>query len=240
MGVTVCNRGVSHARPAPSEISPARRLAVAAGIVLMLGLSACVPAKMGPTVQVMPGTGKSFDAFRADQAACEQYADGEVAASRKEANQQAVGTALIGTALGAGLGAAAGDAGVGAAAGAVAGTGIAAGNAQGAAQTIQQRYDISFSQCMYAKGELVPGYEPPPVAPAPEAAAPPPPPKAKYDQTLVSGIQTELARIGLYSGTPDGLFGGRTRGAIKDFQKMKGMPDDGVPTPALLDQLKKS
>src|SRR5579859_7703929 len=117
MGVTVCDRGASHIfRPAPSAINPARRLAVAAGLVLMLGLSACVPAKMGPTVQVMPGTGKSFDAFKADQAACEQYADDQVAAARKEANQQAVGTALVGTALGAGLGAAAGDAGVGAAA----------------------------------------------------------------------------------------------------------------------------
>jgi len=226
-------------QPAPCDMRIGRKMAVAAGIVLMLGLSACVPAKMGPTVQVMPGTGKSFDAFRADQAACEQYADEQVAASRKEANQQAVGTALIGTALGAGLGAAAGDAGVGAAAGAAAGTGIAAGNAQGAAQTIQQRYDIAFSQCMYAKGEAVPGYEPPPVAPAP-APEPPPPPKAKYDEALVSGIQTELARIGLYSGTADGVFGGRTRGAIKDFEKMKGLPVDGVPTSALLDQLKKS
>ena len=228
-------------RPAPYEMHPSRigrKMAMAAGIVLTIGLSACVPAKMGPTVQVMPGTGKSFDTFKADQAACEQYADDQVAAARKEANQQAVGTALVGTALGAGLGAAAGDAGVGAAAGAVAGTGVAAANAQGAAQTIQQRYDIAFSQCMYAKGDLVPGYEPPP-APVPEAA-PPPPPKAKYDQALVSGIQTELARIGLYNGTSDGLFGGRTRGAIKDYQKMKGMPADGVPTPALLDQLKKS
>src|ERR1700759_604227 len=80
-----------------------RRLAAVAGIGMTLGLAACVPAKMGPTVQVMPGTGKSFEQFQADKNACEAYADGEVAGARKEANQQAGGTALLGTALGAGL-----------------------------------------------------------------------------------------------------------------------------------------
>lgn len=214
-----------------------RRLTIAASLVVTLGLGGCVPAKIGPTVQVMPGVGKSFEAFQADQAACEQYANGQVAGARKEANQQAVGTALVGTALGAGLGAAAGDAGLGAAAGGVAGTAAAGSGAQDAAQTIQQRYDIAYSQCMFSKGNQVPGFEPAPVV---EAIPQAPPPKPKYDQALVSGIQTELVRIGLYSGTPDGLFGGRTRGAIKDFQKMKGLPTDGVPTSALLDQLKKN
>jgi peptidoglycan hydrolase-like protein with peptidoglycan-binding domain len=219
-------------------VSAGRRLAVSVAIVLTLGLAGCVPAKMGPTVQVMPGTGKSFEVFQADQAVCEQYANDQVAGARKEANQQAVGTALLGTALGAGLGAAAGSAGTGAAAGAVVGTGIAAGNAQQAGQTIQQQYDNAYSQCMYSRGEQVPGFEPAP--PPPVAAAPAPPPKPMYDKALVSGIQTELVRIGLYSGTPDGQFGGRTRGAIKDFQKLKGLPEDGIPTTALLDKLKSS
>jgi Putative peptidoglycan binding domain len=219
-------------------VSAGRRLAVAAALTLTLGLGGCVSSKMGPTVQVMPGTGKSFEAFQADQAVCEQYANDQVSGARKEANQQAVGTALIGTALGAGLGAAAGSAGTGAAAGAVVGTGIAAGNAQAAGQTIQQQYDNAYSQCMYSKGEQVPGFEPAP--PPPVAAAPAPPPKPMYDKALISGIQTELVRIGLYSGTPDGQFGGRTRGAIKDFQKLKGLPQDGVPTMALLDKLKSS
>jgi peptidoglycan hydrolase-like protein with peptidoglycan-binding domain len=235
MGFGDCGDAYGH------EIQPGsagRRLAVSAAIALTLGLAGCVPAKMGPTIQVMPGTGKSFETFQADQAACEQYADGQVAGARKEANQQAVGTALIGTALGAGLGAAAGNAGTGAAAGAVVGTGVAAGNAQAAGQTIQQQYDNAYSQCMYSRGEQVPGFEPAP--PPPVAVAPAPPPKPMYDKALISGIQTELVRIGLYSGTPDGQFGGRTRGAIKDFQKLKGLPEDGIPTMALLDKLKSS
>jgi hypothetical protein len=215
-----------------------RRLAAVAGIGLTLGLAACVPAKIGPTVNVMPGVGKSFEQFQADKNACQAYADGEVAGARKQANQQAVGTALVGAALGAGLGAAAGNAGVGAAAGATAGTGIAAGNAQDAALTIQQQYDNAYSQCMYAKGEQVDGYAPP--APPPPPPEPPAPAKPKYDAALISEIQGELARIGLYSGAPDGAFGGRTRAAIKDFEKMKGLPTDGVPSRSLLDQLKKS
>lgn len=227
-------------RPAPTPISfgnVRRRLAVAAGIGLTLSLAACVPAQMGPTVNVMPGAGKSFEQFQADQAACKAYANDQVAGARKQANQQAVGTALIGTALGAGLGAAAGNAGVGAAAGAAAGTGVAAGNAQNAALTIQQQYDNAYSQCMYAKGEQVEGFAPPAPPPPPE---PPAPPKPKYDPALISEIQGELSRIGLYSGAPDGAFGGRTRAAIKDFEKMKGLPTDGLPSRALLDQLKKS
>ena len=242
MGFGDCGRNYSSVlRHDPASALPghiARRLAAVAGIGLTLGLGACVPAKMGPTVQVLPGTGKSFEMFQADKNACEAYADGEVAGARKQANQQAVGTALVGAALGAGLGAAAGNAGAGAAAGAAAGTGIAAGNAQNAALTIQQQYDNAFSQCMYAKGEQVEGYVPP--APPPPPPEPPAPPKPKYDPALISEIQGELARIGLYSGAPDGAFGARTRGAIKDFEKMKGLPTDGVPSRALLDQLKKS
>lgn len=243
MGLGNRGRDFNHVfLPAPLPISlrnAGRRLAVMAGIGLTLGLAACVPAKMGPTVNVMPGDGKSFDQFQADKSACEAYADGEVAGARKQANQQAVGTALLGSALGAGLGAAAGNAGAGAAAGAAVGTGVAAGNAQNATLTIQQQYDNAYSQCMYSKGEQVPGFTPPPPPPAP-AVEPPAPAKPKYDPALISEIQTELTRIGLYSGTPDGAYGGRTRGAIKDFQKMKGLPTDGVPSKALLDQLKKS
>src|SRR6201996_7615806 len=149
MGFGDCSRKYSPVvRPVPASISLAsillahfgRRLAAVAGIGLTLGLAACVPNKMGPTVQVMPGAGKSFADFQADQAACETYADGQVAGARKQANQQAVGTALLGSALGAGLGAAAGNAGAGAAAGAAVGTGVAATNAQDATLTIQQQY----------------------------------------------------------------------------------------------------
>ena len=54
-----------------------------------------------------------------------------------------------------------------------------ANNAQG---SLQQRYDVAYSQCMYAKGNQVPGFAapgaPPPPPPPPNYAAPssPPPP----------------------------------------------------------------
>jgi hypothetical protein len=194
---------------------------------------------MGPTVQVMPGPNKSFEAFQADQAACKQYADQETAAARKDANNTAVGTAFIGTAVGAAVGASAGNAGAGAAGGSVLGTVAAGAGAQDAATTIQQRYDIAYEQCMYSKGDQVPGYETV-AAPAPPPIAPPQPPKPKYDPALVSAIQTELARIGLYGGAPDGAYGPRTRGAIADFEKTKGLPVEGIPSQAVLAQLKQS
>lgn len=137
-------------------------LATLAGLGLLAG---CVTTPMGPTVAVMPGPGKSFDAFRADDAACRQFAGQQVAGGAEAANNQAVGTAAIGTAIGAGLGAAVGGgrgAAVGAATGATAGTAIGAGNAQQAQMSLQQRYDIAYTQCMYAKGEQVPGQPPAP------------------------------------------------------------------------------
>jgi len=141
-------------------------------------LAGCAQTPMGPTVQVMPGPGKSFDAFQADQANCKGYAAGQVQGQADAANQQAVGAGVLGTVLGAGLGAAiggaAGNAGAGAAIGAASGAGL--GTAYGAngssyaQMSIQQQYDAAFSQCMYAKGEQVPGF-----APLAPIAAPPPP-----------------------------------------------------------------
>ena len=119
---------------------------------------------MGPTVQVMPGRGKTFETFQSDQAGCKSYAAGQVSGQAEAANQRAVGAALLttvlGAGLGAGIGAAAGDAGAGAAIGAAAGAGggtaFGAGNSANDQASIQQQYDNAFSQCMYAKGEQVP------------------------------------------------------------------------------------
>ncbi len=101
-----------------------------AAIVVLAG---CVQQPMGPTVSVMPAPNKPFDVFAADQAACKQFAEQQVAGGASQANTQQVGTAVVGTALGAGLGAAAGGgqgAGVGAAMGAITGTAVGAGPAQ--------------------------------------------------------------------------------------------------------------
>jgi len=72
------------------------------------GLAACAQAPMGPTVQVLPGARKSFEAFQLDAATCQQYAQGQVAGQAEAANNRAIGGAVLGTVLGAGLGAAVG------------------------------------------------------------------------------------------------------------------------------------
>jgi len=146
-------------------------------------LEGCVSTPMGPTVAVMPGPGKPFEAFQADQAQCKQYAEQQVAGGAQQANDQQLLTGLGGTLLGAGLGGAIGGgrgAGIGAAGGAVAGTVVGAGPAQHAQYSLQQRYDIAYSQCMYAHGNVVPSYGPPPNAPPPRGYYPPPPPPGSY------------------------------------------------------------
>jgi uncharacterized protein YcfJ len=216
--------------------------ATIAGLTLAALLSACAAPPMGPTVSVMPAPGKPFDVFSQEQSYCKNYAQGQVAGAVNQANNQAVGTAAVGTALGAGLGAAVGGgrgAGVGAASGAVLGTSVAADNAAAAQGTIQQQYDNAYSQCMYSKGNQVEGYAPP-------ASALPPPPMAviptgpHYDPGLVAAIQTELSRIGLLSGRADGAYGPKTHGAIVDYEKMRGLPRDGIPSPGLLDDLRRN
>jgi hypothetical protein len=137
---------------------------------LML-LQACTSEPMGPSIAVMPAPGKPFDVFQGDQALCKQYADGQVRGGAQSANNKQVGTAILGTVLGAGLGAAIGGghgAAIGAGAGAVGGTAVGAGPAAGAQYSLQQRYDIAYSQCMYSRGNQVPGFQP--------VSAPPPPP----------------------------------------------------------------
>ena len=83
-------------------------------------LAACAQTPMGPTVQVMPGPGKSFDAFNYNQSVCKQFAAQAVAGQAENANTRGVGAAALTTVLGAGLGAAIGG-GRGAAIGAASG-----------------------------------------------------------------------------------------------------------------------
>jgi hypothetical protein len=137
-------------------------------LALATTLAACVAPPPGPTIPVAPGPGKSFDAFSADQNVCAQYAGSQTAGAAAAANNQAVGTAIIGTALGAGLGAAIGGgrgAAIGAASGAAAGTVYGAGGAAYAQMSLQQQYDVMYGECMMAHGNQVPGFAPPPGAP---------------------------------------------------------------------------
>ncbi len=141
----------------------------------MVLLAACTPAPQGPTVPVMPGPNKPFQVFQEDQAVCNQYAQQVIGPAQQELQNQQIGSAIIGTALGAGIGAAAGGgqgAAIGAGAGALAGTAYGANSSQYQAMNMQQRYDMAYSECMYSRGNQVPGFAPPPNYPYP-----PPPPR---------------------------------------------------------------
>jgi hypothetical protein len=145
-------------------------------LAVALLASGCVQQPAGPMVAVMPAPYKPFEVFQQDQSVCMGYANQMVAGGAQYANNDAFGTAALGTLLGAGLGAAIGaasgaagiGAAIGAASGAVVGTSAASGPAYGSQYGLQQRYDWAYSQCMYAKGNQVPGFQPP--------SAPPPPP----------------------------------------------------------------
>ena len=153
-----------------------------ASMAVLLAVSGCAQPPLGPSINVMPGPNKPFDAFQNDQAICRQFADQQVGgganAQNTEVNQTLIGTG-VGALLGAGLGAAIGGgqgAAIGAGAGALGGTAIGASQAQGTGMTVQRRYDIAYSQCMYSRGNQVPGY----VQPGPAVAPPPPPPPPGY------------------------------------------------------------
>ena len=138
-------------------------------MAMAISLTACVAPPLGPSIPVAPGANKSFDGFAADQAACQQYAAAQTAPAAYAANNQAVGGAILSTALGAGLGAAIGGghgAAIGAASGAALGT-VAGASGSGFAQmSLQQQYDVLYAQCMSAHGNSVPGFSPPPACTA--------------------------------------------------------------------------
>lgn len=159
-------------------------------LALGLGLSACATVPTGPDVMVLPGTGKSFGQFQADDASCRSWAALQTGTSRERAATRsgvaaaAVGTA-VGAAAGAAIGGAAGSAGAGAAIGAgsglLLGSAVGADRAWGAESTIQRRYDTAYMQCMYANGNRIPvpggaatGYLPRSAS----RSVPPPPPRS--------------------------------------------------------------
>ncbi len=161
---------------------PRRCLLLLESAALLLGGCAVLPP--GPSVMVLPAPGKPFEQFQTEDAACRQWASQQIGVSPAPAGQNtAVGAlagAALGTAVGGALGSASGHAGTGAAIGA--GTGVLAGTAVGASADqaygwdAQRRYDIAYQQCMYAKGNQLPGTGPR----APQLSAlpgyPPPPP----------------------------------------------------------------
>jgi len=124
-------------------------------------LVACVSLPSGPSVMTLPGSGKSFEQFRYDDYDCRRYAYEQVGGitPRQSAQASGVKSAAIGAGLGAAAGAAiagGGGAAIGAGTGLLAGGRAGSGTASTSAYVNQQRYDISYIQCMYAKGHRVP------------------------------------------------------------------------------------
>ena len=158
-------------------------------VVLLLGmalLSACVVVPTGPNVLVLPTVGKPLDLFQTEEGGCRRYARSQIGVAPEEAATQSVVTSatvgtVVGAAAGAVIGAAAGNPGAGAAIGA--GSGLLVGGASGvqasavSGATLQSRYNTAYIQCMYAKGNHVPGVV---TAPVHRYAPPPPPPGAFY------------------------------------------------------------
>jgi len=162
-----------------------RKTAFASACAALL-LGACASAPTGPSVMVLPGTGMSFDRFRADDYECRQFAGAQVGGTSAEraSSDASVKSAAIGTAVGAVAGALIGGghqgAAVGAGTGLVVGAAAGSGAAQDSAYSLQQRYDIGYLQCMYAKGNRIPvagRFEPAPSYGRRSYAPPPPPPR---------------------------------------------------------------
>jgi len=146
-------------------------------VVLGVALAGCASTPVGPSVAIMPEPGKPFDQFRLDNAECMAFARQQIGVDPNEvAREQVVTGAVAGAALGAASGALVGH-GHERSAESMAGAGLIVGSAAGAnaanlsAMSIQRRYDLAYQQCMYAKGNQVPGYA------SPRYIPPPPPPR---------------------------------------------------------------
>ncbi len=172
-----------------NTFSRCRLVMVIAGAIVT---GACTTIPTGPSVLVLPGTGKSFDQFQIDDMRCRDYALVQIGGKTpsQASIDSGVASAAIGTAIGTAAGAAIGGsrgAGVGAGSGLVIGSAAGVGASEGSFYANQRRYDMGYQQCMYAMGHRIPvsgrfttesarDALPPP--PPPPAGTPPPPPPA--------------------------------------------------------------
>lgn len=147
-------------------------------------LAACAQMPTAPTIAVMPAPGMPFDVFQQDNAVCQLYARQSLGGNASAANSQVATGAVAGTAVGAAAGALiggnSGAAGAGAATGLLFGTAMGASSANETTYGLQRRYNIAYAQCMYAKGNQVPGYSAPQYVPPPPPGVQPPPSGGSY------------------------------------------------------------
>lgn len=159
------------------------RLAPLAALLLA---TACTTMPSGPSMLVLPGSTKNFDQFRMDDVDCRQYASYQIGGTtpNQAGIDSGVRSAALGTVLGAAVGAAVGgrdSTAIGAGTGLLVGSSAGAGSAQVSSYNLQRRYDNSYVQCMYSKGNRVPSsgrnmMESSPSYPPPAAGYPVPPP----------------------------------------------------------------
>jgi outer membrane lipoprotein SlyB len=143
------------------EISMNTIKSISLPVLSALAAVGCATAPTGPSVLVLPGVNKTFEQFRADDMQCRQYASTQTGGvtPAQTATRSGVGTAVAGTAVGAAAGAALGGgegAAIGAGTGLLAGSVAGSGTARATGYEAQQRYDMSYIQCMYAYGNRVP------------------------------------------------------------------------------------
>lgn len=159
-------------------------------VAATLALVGCVSVPSGPSIMSLPGSGKGFDQFRADDFECRQYASSQVGGTTP--NQASADSGVQNAAVGAAVGAAAGalidgssGAGTGAGVGLLVGALSGSSAANASSHTLQQRYDIGYTQCMYAKGHKVPvsgRFAAVNERPAPRRYNTPPPPPPTYQE----------------------------------------------------------
>jgi len=136
-------------------------LRLAASTLTLLALAGCVTVPNGPSMMSLPGSGKSFDQFRYDDNDCRQYASSQVGGStpNQVGADSGAKSAVYGTVVGAAAGAlidGSSGAGVGAGIGLLTGALAGSSAAYASSYSLQNRYDIGYTQCMYAKGHKVP------------------------------------------------------------------------------------
>lgn len=158
---------------------------IAAGVAALLTLAGCATTPTGPSVLVLPGTGKSFEQFNRDEVYCRDYAMRGLGDKTpgKAGTDSTVASSVAGTAVGAVAGAAIGGrqgAAVGAGTGLLFGTAVGADTGRYERSSSQTRYDNAYIQCMYGAGHRVPVpagmFTNDARAVSSSSAAPPPPP----------------------------------------------------------------
>lgn len=130
-------------------------------VVAALGLSACATTPTGPSNMALPGTGKDFNVFRADDLSCRDFALTQIGGKtvNQQYNASLAGTTAVGTVVGAAIGAAAGGgqgAAIGAGVGGLSGAAVGANTASISGMNAQDKYDNAYFQCMYAAGHKIP------------------------------------------------------------------------------------